>query len=83
MRSAGYRKRSAVLALWLAGWGVALAGPYTEAGIPGNSPSILGWATGVVSVNRGPVDITVPGGAKATYGDASSALGPADATSDN
>jgi hypothetical protein len=83
MRSAGYRKRSAVLALWLAGWGVALAGPYTETGIPGNSPSILGWATGVVSVNRGPVDITVPGGAKATYGDASSALGPADATSDN
>ena len=46
-----------------------------------DSPQILGWATGVASLNRGLADITNPDGGVVTFGDASNALGPAEGTS--
>ena len=36
------------------------------------------WATGVVNFSPGPVEITSPNGAKASYGSPQSALGPSD-----
>jgi hypothetical protein len=59
--------------------GSVWAGPYTDEGIAAGDSRILGWATGV-SVTRGPTDITLPNGAKASYGSPNDALGPADAT---
>jgi hypothetical protein len=65
------------------------AGPFSPAdgpgvtdstGIAANDPQIDGnWATGVVNFSPGPVEITDPNGAKASYGTAASALGPSDA----
>lgn len=78
------RRTAAVAVLGIASGGIALAGPYAPgsdqpggAGIPSNSPLFVGWATGVAEIQRGPVDITNPGGALASYGDPSAALGPA------
>lgn len=66
-----------------------LAGPYSPTGdepgsvaIPKESPLFTGWATNVVDLTRGPVDITVPGGAQASHGSSSGALGIADADED-
>lgn len=64
-----------------AAWG----GPYADGteGISCDDPSIAGWATEVVSYTRGPVDSTLPNGAKATFGDLSNALGQANCTYDS
>lgn len=77
------RLSALVLGGLLVAAGPLTAGPYNQAGISNTSPLILGWATGVTNLTRGPVDISVPNGAKATYGDASSALGPAVANADD
>jgi hypothetical protein len=58
------------------GSATALAGPYTEAGVPASSSSIVGWATGA-TIARGPLDIANPTGGSATFGAAADALGPA------
>lgn len=65
------------------------AGPYTPTGdesgsvaIPKESPLFTGWATNVVELTRGPVDITVPAGALASHGSGADALGIADADED-
>jgi len=55
----------------------ALAGPFTEAGIPASSSSFVGWATGVSELVRGPQDIANPGGAQASFGTSAAALGVA------
>ncbi len=61
-----------------------LAGPFAPAaGQPGstaiayNDPSIVGWATSVSSLVRGPQNIANPGGPLASFGAAADALGPA------
>lgn len=66
------------------------AGPFSPAsdqpgstGISVNDPNIVGWATGVVSFQPGPVDITNPTGATANFGVPQNALGAADATASN
>ncbi|HEY2761250.1 MAG TPA: hypothetical protein VGI75_10915, partial [Pirellulales bacterium] len=58
------------------------AGPYAPAaGQPGstaivyNDPSIVGWATSVQELTRGPLDIVNPGGDVASFGTGASALG--------
>ncbi|REK12020.1 MAG: hypothetical protein DWQ37_13460 [Planctomycetota bacterium] len=63
------------------------AGPYAPAaGQPGStaiaadSPAFVGWASSVASLVRGPIDAADPGGELASFGVASNALGPADAT---
>ncbi len=71
------------LAVAVAAGGVAWAGPYTEEGIEADDARIVGWATSVENLTRGPVDISVPDGALTTFGEASSALGPAGATFDD
>jgi hypothetical protein len=48
------------------------------AGIYYTDPAIAGWATGVGNFSPGPVEITAPSGAKASYGSSQSALGPSD-----
>jgi hypothetical protein len=53
----------------------ASAGPYTEAGH--DPSSMLGWATDVDALVRGPMDIASPGGGDASFGDPEDALGPA------
>jgi hypothetical protein len=62
----------------------ASAGPYAPAaGQPGstaiafNDPSIVGWATSVQELTRGPLDIANPGGGVASFGTGANALGPA------
>ena len=55
---------------------MALAGPYTDAGIPAADRRFIGWATGVSSLVRGPQDIANPSGPFATHGDATTPLGP-------
>lgn len=62
------------------------AGPFAPAAgqpgstaIPDNSPAIVGWATGVASLVRGPIDITEPDGARATFGTSASTRGVANA----
>lgn len=60
--------------------GTAVAGPYVVEGIAAGDPRIVGWASGVVELVRGPVDIANPGGAVASFGSAANALGPADGT---
>ncbi|MFA9480125.1 PEP-CTERM sorting domain-containing protein [Phycisphaerales bacterium AB-hyl4] len=67
--------------------GAVWAGPFAPAaGEPGSTaihmsdPSFIGWATDVAEIVRGPVDIDDPDGEKASYGDPSIALGPANGT---
>jgi hypothetical protein len=55
-----------------------VAGPYNEPGIPHDSSSIVSWATGYSSLDRGPMDIRQPGLGDASYGSPSNALGEAD-----
>ncbi len=66
------------------------AGPFSPAadqpgsnGVSASDPSIVEWANTVVNLTRGPVNITNPTGAKASFGTASNALGPADSTQSN
>lgn len=73
-----------------AGGGVATAGPYAPAAgmpgstaIPADSPLIIGWATGVTSLIRGPREMGDPDSPLAGYGVAGNALGRADATPDD
>ncbi len=54
----------------------AMAGPY--AGPPYYFGDITAWATSVVSLQRGPVDIAVVGSPLASFGTAADALGTAD-----
>ncbi len=63
----------------------ASAGPYPPAAgkegsdaVARDDPRIQGWAIGVAALERGPVDITLPGLGRAAYGTPASALGPAD-----
>lgn len=67
---------------------VALPGPFPPApghpgsdAVPAGDPRFVGWAA-TASVIRGPVDITFPGGALASFGAAADATGPSAATSD-
>jgi len=60
------------------------AGPFAPAaGQPGstaiayNDPGIVGWATTVRDLARGPIDISNPAAGLASFGTADSALGPA------
>lgn len=62
----------------------AIGGPYDgEAGSPGSlaipadSPAILGWASGVASLIRGPADISNTAFGFASFGEPALALGPA------
>lgn len=65
-------------ALALAAWlPQAVAGPYTEAGVANNSPSIVGWASGYLDLVRGPMDIRNPGGGTASFGSPQNAVGEA------
>lgn len=64
---------------------IVLAGPYAPAAgqagstaISRNDPSISQWASGVVSYNRGPMDIASPGLGLASFGDGSDAQGNGD-----
>jgi hypothetical protein len=75
-----------VLALSLGlGGTAALAGPYDpQVGQPGStgaisslSPQITGWASSVVSFQRGPQDISNPASPLASYGSPTDALGSA------
>jgi hypothetical protein len=59
---------------------VSLAGPYTEAGIPGSSSSFVEWANSFTNLIRGPQDIANPGGAAASFGSGNSALGTPNGT---
>ena len=54
---------------------LALAGPYASHGLTTTNTSFAGWATGFQSLVRGPQDITVPNGAKASVGTGADALG--------
>lgn len=71
-----------VLALAFAG-ATGWAGPYNEAGIAANDSRFVGWGTTVVNYTLGPVDITNPGGATASFGTPDNTLGAADATADD
>ena len=53
------------------------AGPYTEAGIAADDPSIVEWASGWLNEVRGPMDIAHPEAGNASFGSADNALGPA------
>ncbi len=73
-----------VVASLLASAGLVTAGPFApapeEAGTTAvfcEDTRIMGWATGVAALERGPVDIAVPAGAKASHGVAADALGAA------
>lgn len=62
----------------------AWAGPYPAAAgeegstaIAANDPRIIGWATSVTSLIRGPQDIAFPTGERASFGTGSEALGQA------
>lgn len=70
--------------------GLAFAGPYAPAAdqtgstaIAFDSTSIVGWASGVQELVRGPVDISQPSLGSATYGSGANALGQADAQNDS
>jgi len=70
--------------------GPAKAGPFSPAadqpgstGISGTSTFIQEWANSVVTFAPGPVNITNPTGAKASFGTPSNALGPSDSTQTN
>ena len=82
-----------ILALSAAGALAAMPGPYAPpAGEPGSTaipywadevereedPRILGWASEVTHLKRGPENITQPGGELASYGKPSDALGVSD-----
>lgn len=56
---------------------LANAGPYTEAGIAADDPSIVEWASGWLGEIRGPMDIAHPEAGNASFGSADNALGPA------
>jgi hypothetical protein len=78
----------AIVCLTLAS--TAWAGPFAPAAgqggstaIPNTSPSIVGWATGFQDLVRGPQNITNPGGALASAGSGSEALGFAQGNSSN
>jgi hypothetical protein len=60
----------------------AWAGPYSGGmdGIAADDSRIVEWATEVVDCTRGPINITKPSGAVASYGNVSAALGAADCT---
>jgi hypothetical protein len=73
-----------VVTLLAAMAGMAMAGPFAPApeevgstAVSFEDPRILAWATGVASIERGPVDIAVPNGARASHGAAADALGAA------
>lgn len=67
------------LALGLLAAGVADAGPFDE---PGVDPlDIQAWATGVVEVVRGPMDVAQPELGLASFGIPENALGPATGSS--
>jgi hypothetical protein len=73
-----------ILSIFLIGASTVHAGPYAPpVGQPGSTavahtdPGIVAWATVVIDFNPGPVDATVPDGAKASFGSPSNALGPA------
>ena len=69
------RISSFALALALAGTaGVALAGPYTEAGLASTDPAFVGWATGFQDLNRGPIDARSPSLGLASFGGGADAL---------
>lgn len=55
----------------------AAAGPYTEAGVPNNSSSIVDWASGYVDLVRGPMDIRNPEGGTVSFGSPQNAVGEA------
>ena len=68
--------------------GACLAGPFSPPAGQGGSDAIHRastafsfWANGI-SLDRGPIDIAFPGGASASFGSATDALGPADADAD-
>jgi hypothetical protein len=61
--------------------GSASAGIYTDAGVPVSGGGIVGWATGVSELVRGPRDIANPAGGLASFGAAADALGAADGLS--
>lgn len=76
-----------LLTLGLLGAGSLEAGPYAPAAgvfgstaIPADSLLIRGWASGVVSLVRGPQDISDPDLGNATFGSGANALGAADAS---
>jgi len=56
-----------------------LAGPFVDAPVAASDPRLINWAAGA-SVTRGPVEISVENGARAGFGTAADATGPADAT---
>jgi hypothetical protein len=58
----------------------AWAGPYSITGISAGDPAIVGWASGVSSLIRGPQDISNGASPLASYGVAGHALGAADGT---
>lgn len=65
-------------ALAIASWPQRVsAGPYTEAGVANNSPSIVDWASGYVDLVRGPMDIRNPGGGTVSFGSPENAVGEA------
>lgn len=79
-------KRTLSILVLLAG--AASAGPFSPAASqPGSTalakddPSFAFWASGAVVV-RGPVEITLPDGALASFGNSAEALGPANADAD-
>jgi hypothetical protein len=57
-----------------------LADNYPASGIPASDPSFIGWATGVVSLTRGPQNVGDPSSPLVSFGTASNALGGADGT---
>lgn len=69
-----------VLALGLAA-DHAAAGLYIEEGVAASDAAIVGWATGVSSLVRGPKDIANPAGGLASFGAAADALGTATGSS--
>ena len=68
-------RRIAFLLASLGSAAVAVAGPYTEAGIAAGDARFVGFATGVSALVRGPIDATNPSAGLATQGDASGAIG--------
>jgi hypothetical protein len=70
---------------WFALWAsAAWAGPFAPAAgqsgstaVSAASPAIVAWADDFVELVRGPVNVADPGGALASFGSGSEALGPA------
>ncbi len=62
----------------------ALAGPYAgeNDGVAPDDPRIVGWASEVVELVRGPQEIANPAGDLASFGEPANALGAADALAD-